>query len=95
MFVENVIDDIWYYLSIMEKIDICFLLTTIIKTSCIISSSFIIVFSQWLYSTIPPQPTNTTTIIPQSRPPQQMEPLSETSSAATSPVYVPTGMEKR
>ncbi|CAC5378611.1 unnamed protein product [Mytilus coruscus] len=42
-------------------------------------------------STIPPQPTNA--IMSQSRPPQQMEPLSETSSA-TSPVYVPTGMEK-
>ncbi|XP_052057793.1 centrosomal protein kizuna-like isoform X9 [Mytilus californianus] len=42
-------------------------------------------------SSIPPQPT--TAIMSQSRPPQQMEPLSETSSA-TSPVYVPTGMEK-
>ncbi|VDI72650.1 centrosomal protein kizuna [Mytilus galloprovincialis] len=43
-------------------------------------------------STIPPQPT--TAIMSQSRPTQQMEPLSETSSA-TSPVYVPTGMQKR
>ncbi|CAG2235407.1 unnamed protein product [Mytilus edulis] len=42
-------------------------------------------------STIPPQPT--TAIMSQSRPTQQMEPLSETSSA-TSPVYVPTGMQK-